>query len=68
MKSRNLDYTYSYFEQEIHRAYVVLGEQAEIQNNMDIDKWFKNGMIYETERNTLMVYNRNLYKKLTAAG
>ena len=34
MERRNLDYSYSYFEQEIHRAYMVLGEQAEMQNDM----------------------------------
>lgn len=68
MESRNLYYAYSYFEREIHRAYIVLGEQAEMQNNLDIDEWFKNGMIYEHERNSLKRYNRNLYKRMTAAG
>ncbi len=67
MESRDLDYSYSYFEQEIHRAYMVLGEQAEMQNDMDIDKWFKDGMIYKHERDSLERYNRNLYKRMTAA-
>lgn len=53
MESRNLDYSYSYFEQEIHRAYMVLGEQAEIQNDMDINRWFKDGMICEHEKDSL---------------
>ena len=68
MERRNLDYSYSNFEQEIHRAYMVLGEQAEMQNDMDINKWFKDGMIYEHERDSLKRYNRNLYKRMTAAG
>ena len=56
------------FKQEIHRAYMVLGEQAEMQNDMDINKWFKDGIIYEHERDSLKRYNRNLYKRMTAAG
>lgn len=68
MERRNLDYSYSNFEQEIRRAYMVLGEQAEMQNDMDINKWFKDGMIYEHERDSLKRYNRNLYKRMTAAG
>lgn len=68
MKNRNLDYSYSNFEQEIQRAYMVLGEQAEMQNDMDINEWFKNGMIYEHERDSLKQYNKNLYKTMTAAG
>ena len=68
LESRNLDYTYSYFEQEIHRAYMVLGEQAEIQNDMDINQWFKDGIIYAHEKDSLKRYNRNLYKRMTAAG
>lgn len=68
MERRNLDYSYSNFEQEIHRAYMTLGEQAEMQNDMDINQWFKDGMIYEHERDSLKRYNRNLYKRMTAAG
>ncbi len=68
MESRNLDYAYSNFEQEIHRAYMVLGEQAEMQNDMDINRWLKDGMICEHERDSLKRYNRNLYKRMTAAG
>lgn len=68
MERRNLDYSYSNFEQEIHRAYMALGEQAEMQNDMDINQWFKDGMIYEHERDSLKRYNRNLYKRMTAAG
>ena len=67
MESRNLDYSYSYFEQEIHRAYMILEEQAELQNDMDINQWFKDGMIYEHERDSLKRYNRTLYKRMTAA-
>lgn len=55
-------------ELEIDRAYRVLGEQAEMQNDMDINRWFKDGMIYEHERDSLKRYNRNLYKRMTAAG
>lgn len=68
MESRNLDYSYSYFEQEIYRAYMALGEQAEMQNDMDINQWFKDGMIYEHERDSLKRYNRNIYKRMAAAG
>ena len=68
MERRNLDYSYSNFEQEIHRAYMALGEQAEMQNDMDINQWFKDGMIYEHERDSLKRYNRNIYKRMTAAG
>lgn len=68
MESRNLDYPYSHFEQEIHRAYMVLGEQAEMQNDMDINRWLKDGMICEHERDSLKRYNRNLYKRMMAAG
>lgn len=68
MERRNLDYSYSNFEQEIHRSYMALGEQAEMQNDMDINQWFKDGMIYEHERDSLKRYNRNLYKRMTAAG
>lgn len=57
------------FEQEIDRAYRVLGEQAEIQNDMDINEWFKNGTIGDFDRDYLKRYNRNLYKRMmTAAG
>lgn len=68
MERRNLDYSYSNFEQEIHRAYMALGEQAEMQNDMDTNQWFKDGMIYEHERDSLKRYNKNLYKRMTAAG
>lgn len=47
---------------------MALGEQAEMQNDMDINQWFKDGMIYEHERDSLKRYNRNLYKRMTAAG
>ena len=68
MSKRNLDFAYSNFEQKIHRAYMVLGEQAEMQNDMDINQWFKDGMIYEHERDLLKRYNKNLNKRMTAAG
>ncbi len=68
MSKRNLDFAYSNFEQKIHRAYMVLGEQAEMQNNMDMNQWFKDGMISEHERASLKRYNKNLYKRMTAAG
>lgn len=55
-------------EQEIDRAYRILGEQAEMQNNMDIEQWFSDKTICEHERDSLKRYNRNLYKRMTAAG
>lgn len=66
MGNRNLDYTYSNFEQEIRRAYMVLGEHADMQNEMDITQWFKDGMICEHERDSLKRYNRNLWKRMVA--
>ncbi len=68
MSKRNLDFAYSNFEQKIHRAYMVLGEQAKMQNDMDINQWFKDGMICEHERASLKRYNKNVYKRMTAAG
>jgi hypothetical protein len=67
MKNRNLDCSYSNFKQEIHRAYMILEEQAELQNDMDINQWFKDGMIHEHERDSLKRYNRTLYNRMTAA-
>lgn len=66
MESRNLDYAYSNLRQEIHRAYMVLGEQAEMQNDMDIDRWFNDGLICVLERDSLKRYNRNMWKRMVA--
>lgn len=54
---------YEDLKQEIRRAYMVLGEQAEMQNDMDIDQWLKDGMISVPERDSLKRYNRNLLKE-----
>ncbi len=53
------------FEQEIQSAYMFLGEQAKMQNDSNINKWFKNGKIYENERDSLKRYNEHLYKRMT---
>ena len=46
---------------------MILEEQAELQNDMDINQWFKDGMIHEHERDSLKRYNRTLYNRMTAA-
>lgn len=51
-------------QEELKRAYRVLAKQAEMQNEMDISQWFKNGMISEDEKNFLRKYNQQLRKKL----
>lgn len=51
-------------QEELKRAYRALAEQAEMQNEMDISQWFKEGMISEDEKNSLRKYNQQLYKKL----
>lgn len=44
-------------QREIERAYRVLGEQAEMQNETDINQWFKNGLISEDEKKSLKEYS-----------
>lgn len=52
-----------FFESEIIRAYNVLGrDRGEMQNCTDIEAWFKQGMINETEKNHLNNFNRQMSK------
>lgn len=52
------------FKLEINRAYNVLGEYGEIQNIMDINKWYKDRIITLQEKNELLSYNRKCYFNL----
>ena len=55
---------YRDFELEIVRAYNVLGaEKGSLQNDTDIEAWFKDGYINADEKNRLHGYNRRLYKQ-----
>lgn len=55
---------YRDFELEIVRAYNVLGaEKGSLQNDTDIEAWFKGGYINADEKNRLHGYNRRLYKQ-----
>lgn len=60
MKTMN----YRDFEQEIIRAYTVLGaEKGSLQNDTDIEAWFKDGYINADEKNRLHGFNQRLYKR-----
>lgn len=53
-----------FFQSEIERAYRVLGEQAEMQNETDINNWFKLGIISENEKKALKEYNKKEGKRI----
>lgn len=52
MKNEQFD-----FVGEIERAYIVLGEQAEMQNHRDIKEWQKQGLITFEEAKELHISN-----------
>ena len=51
---------YSYFKNELIRAYRVLGAQAEAQNATDIDQWYNDGLIELDDYSALKRLNRYL--------
>ena len=56
--------TYRDFEQEIIRAYNVLGaEKGSLQNDTDIEAWFKDGYMDAEEKNRLHGFNWRLYNR-----
>lgn len=48
---------------EIRRAYIVLGAQAECQNAMDIAEWEREKIVDSATAQELKSYNRILSKK-----
>lgn len=55
-------YTIDYFKDEIDRAYRVLGrDRGELQNEMDIEVWYADGLISMSGRDELRRYNKYFY-------
>lgn len=51
----------NYFKEEIERALRVLGkDRGELQNETDIEEWYKGGYVNEQEYTELKRYNRKL--------
>ena len=54
----------NYFKEELERAIRVLGkDRGELQNDTDIEGWYKEGYINEQEYIELKKYNRKLCRQ-----
>lgn len=61
-KINSNEINYAYFEGEVVRCYNILGEHADCQNEIDIKRWYEEGLITKDDMKRLIKFNNHLSK------